>query len=59
MAQRFNNACIFMYKIVSGLGHCVFEICHLLFSFVFAIMVDRYIDKRKGSSEGGLSDNFL
>lgn len=41
------------------LGHYVFELCHLLFSFMFAIMVDDYIDKHKVSSEGGLPGYFL
>ena len=56
MAQSF-NACIAIYK-TFRLGRCVFELCHLLFSFMFAIMVDDYIDKHKVSSEGGLPGYF-
>lgn len=39
---------------IHRLGRGVFELCHLPFSFMFAIVVDDYIDKRKGSSEGVL-----
>lgn len=41
------------------LGHHVFELCHLLFSSMFAMMVDDYIDKNKVSSERGLIGYFL
>lgn len=55
---RFLNACSAVYKTFIRLSHYVFELCHLLFSFMFAIMVDDYIDKHKVSSEGGLPGYF-